>query len=94
MKISNSVFFILIALSILLVPIAGYSSVESTLGAIQSKLINTILPLCAVLGLVFAAFSFFMGNPNAKSHLWLAIIGMIVGFGAPSIMTFIRGIVN
>lgn len=94
MKISNSVFFILIALSILLVPIAGYSSVESTLGAIQSKLINTILPLCAVLGLVFAAFSFFTGNPNAKSHLWLAIIGMIVGFGAPSIMSFIRGIVN
>ena len=94
MKISNIAFFTIIALSVFLIPLAGYSSVESTLGGMQSKLINTILPLCAVLGLVFAAFSFFTGNPNARSHLWLAIIGMIVGFGAPSIMAFIRGIVN
>lgn len=94
MKMSNTAFIALVALSVLLVPIAGYCSVESTLGAIQSKLINTILPLCAVLGLVFAAFSFFTGNPNARSHLWLAIIGMVVGFGAPSIMAFIRGVVN
>ncbi|MFZ4402491.1 MAG: hypothetical protein ACOYOK_00175 [Pseudobdellovibrionaceae bacterium] len=94
MKLSNSAFIFIIALSVLLVPVLGYCSVESTLGAIQSKLINTILPLCAVLGLVFAAFSFFTGNPGARSHLWLAIIGMIIGFGAPSIMTFIRGIVN
>lgn len=94
MKLSNTTFILLIALSIFLVPLAGYCSVESTLGAIQSKLINTILPLCAVLGLVFAAFSFFTGNPGARSHLWLAIIGMIIGFGAPSIMAFIRGVVN
>lgn len=94
MKLSNSAFLSFIVLSLFLVPIAGYCSVETTLGAIQSKLINQILPLCAVLGLVFAAFSFFTGNPNARSHLWLAIIGMIVGFGAPSIMTFIRSMVN
>ena len=94
MKLSNTTFFAVLALTVLLVPVVGYCSVESTLGAIQSKLINTILPLCAVLGLVFAAFSFFTGNPNARSHLWLAIIGMVIGFGAPSIMTFIRGMVN
>ncbi|OQW53872.1 MAG: hypothetical protein A4S09_06545 [Proteobacteria bacterium SG_bin7] len=94
MKISNVALIAIIAFSILLVPVAGYCSVESTLGAIQSKLINTILPLCAVLGLVFSAFSFFTGNPSARSHLWLAIIGMIVGFGAPSIVTFLRGLVN
>lgn len=94
MKLSNVALVAIIAFSILLVPMTGYCSVESTLGAIQSKLINTILPLCAVLGLVFAAFSFFTGNPNARSHLWLAIMGMVVGFGAPSIMTFIRGLVN
>lgn len=93
MKMSNGMFAFVLAFSVLM-PIAGYCSVESTLGAIQSKLINQILPLCAVLGLVFAAFSFFTGNPNARSHLWLAIIGMVVGFGAPSIMAFIRGIVN
>lgn len=94
MKFKNISFLVFVTLITLLLPAIGYCSVESTLGAIQGKLINTILPLCAVLGLVFAAFSFFTGNPNARSHLWLAIIGMIVGFGAPSIMTFVRGIVN
>jgi phage-related protein len=94
MKFKNISFLVFVTVITLLLPAIGYCSVESTLGAIQGKLINTILPLCAVLGLVFAAFSFFTGNPNARSHLWLAIIGMIVGFGAPSIMTFVRGIVN
>ena len=94
MKISNTLFICILALMTFLIPVIGYCSVESTLGAIQSKLINQILPLCAVLGLVFAAFSFFTGNPGARSHLWLAIIGMFIGFGAPSIMAFIRGIVN
>ena len=94
MKLSKTAFYSLIALSILLVPVVGYCSVESTLGAIQSKLINVILPLAAVLGLVASAFSFFTGNPNARSHLWLAIIGACVGFGAPSIIAFVRGLVN
>lgn len=94
MTLKNAAFLLTVLGISLLTPSLGYGSVESTLGAIQGKLINTILPLCAVLGLVFAAFSFFTGNPNARSHLWLAIIGMVVGFGAPSIMTFIRGMVN
>ncbi len=94
MKLSKATVFFIVAASLCLMPAIGYCSVESTLSAVQSKLVNTILPLCAVLGLMFAAFSFFTGNPNARSHLWLAIIGMFVGFGAPSIMTFIRGLVN
>lgn len=80
--------------AVFLVPAVGYCSVESTLTAIQSKLINVILPLAGILGLVFAAFSFFTGNPNARGHLWLAIVGAVVGFGAPSIIAFIRGLVN
>lgn len=94
MKISNAVFFCLVAFLVLLVPLVGYCSVESTLSAVQSKLVGQILPLCAVLGLVFAAFSFFTGNPNARSHLWLAIIGMVVGFGAESIMRFVQSLVH
>lgn len=94
MKLSKTAFYSLLVFSILIVPAVGYCSVESTLGAIQSKLINVILPLAAVLGLVASAFSFFTGNPNARSHLWLAIIGACVGFGAPSIIAFVRGVVN
>jgi len=94
MKLSKTAMVFTITLSVLLLPSLGYCSVESTLGAVQSKLINVILPLAAVLGLVASAFSFFTGNPNARSHLWLAIIGACVGFGAPSIIAFVRSLVN
>lgn len=83
-----------IGLAILLGPEIALASVESTLTAIQSKLITTILPLCAILGLVFGAFSFFMGNPNARTHVILAIIGAVIGFGAPSIVAFVRSLVH
>lgn len=84
----------MIGLCISLAPELGYSSVESTLSAIQGKLTSTILPLCAILGLVFAAFSFITGNENARNHLKLAIIGVILGFSAPSIIAFFRGLVH
>jgi hypothetical protein len=77
-----------------LTPAIGYGSVEGTLTAIQTKLITVILPLAAILGLVVAALSFVAGSPNARSHLVLAIIGAAVGFGAPSIIAFIRGLVQ
>lgn len=85
---------ILIFAAIALLPTLGFCSVESTLSAIQSKLTSTILPLVAILGLVFAAFSFITGNENARSHLKLAIFGVIIGFSAPSIIAFLRGLVN
>lgn len=75
-------------------PEVALASVESSLGAIQDKLINVLLPLAGIIGLCFAAFSFFVGNPNAKSHLYLAMLGAGIGFGAPSIIAFIRGVVN
>ncbi len=72
----------------------GHASVESSLQAVQNKLIGTILPLLAILGLVFAGFSFVAGSQNARTHLFLAIMGAVVGFGAPSIVNFIRGLVH
>ncbi len=85
---------IILLITIALLPTVGFCSVESTLSAIQSKLTSTILPLVAILGLVFAAFSFITGNENARSHLKLAIFGVIIGFSAPSIIAFLRGLVN
>jgi type IV secretory pathway VirB2 component (pilin) len=80
--------------AILMIPSIGYCSVESSLMAVQSKLITTILPLAAVLGLVFAGLSFVAGSPNARNHLVLAIMGAVIGFGAPSIIQFIQQLVN
>lgn len=75
-------------------PSVGYCSVESTLSAIQSRLIGTILPLAAIVGLVFAGLSFVAGSANAKGRLVLAIMGAVVGFGAPSIIELIRSVVH
>ncbi len=79
---------------IALCPELGYASVESTLSNIQDKLVSTILPLAAILGLVFAGISFVMGSPSARTHLVLAIIGAFIGFGAQSIVSLIRSLVN
>ena len=78
----------------LTLPEIAIGSVESTLSVMQTKLISTILPLAAILGFVFAGLSFVMGSPNARAHLVLAIIGAVVGFGAPSIIAFIRELVQ
>ncbi len=75
-------------------PILGFCSVESSLMAVQTKLIGTILPLAAILGLVFAGLSFVAGSPNARSHLILAMIGAAIGFGAPSIVSWIQGLIH
>lgn len=75
-------------------PMIGYCSVESSLMAVQSKLIGTILPLAAIIGLVFAGLSFVAGSPNARNHLILAIIGAAIGFGAPSIVGWIQSLIH
>ena len=80
--------------AVVLFPAIGLCSVESSLSAIQSKLIGTILPLVSVLGLVWAGLSFAIGNQNARSHLILAVFGAIIGFGAPSIIALIRSVVH
>lgn len=86
--------FVLVIAAALLLPQLGYCDVEGSLKKIQDKLIVTILPLAAILGLVFAGLSFVAGSPNARQHLMLAMMGAAVGFGAPSIVAFIRGLVN
>ncbi len=86
-------FFVVVGVGLLL-PNLGFCSVEGTLTQIQSKLIGVILPAAAIFGLVFAGLSFVAGNPGARAHLMLAIVGAIIGFGAPSIVTFIQQMVR
>lgn len=91
---SKKVKAILTVLFVYLAPAICFASVESSLMAIQGKLVGTILPLVAIIGFIIAGFSYLSGNPNAKTHLFLAIIGAIVGFGSSSIVAMIRSMVN
>ena len=90
----EKVFPVFIMILIMAFPMLGFCSVESSLAAVQTKLIGTILPLAAIIGLVFAGLSFVAGSPNARSHLILAIIGAAIGFGAPSIVSWIQSLIH
>ena len=80
--------FLLIAL-VMLFPDSCFASFESSLIGLKTKLTGVILPLISVIGLGFAAMSFFTGNPQAKQHIIYAIAGCIFGFGAQAIVDFI-----
>ena len=73
---------------------AAYGDVVSTVESIQNTLIEDILPLICGLGLAWAAFSFAMGNPNAKSRAMFVVVGAILGFSAPAIVDWLKALVN
>lgn len=81
--------FVLILALMIVAPFAQ-ASVESSLLGLKNVLLGSILPIFAVLGLGFAAFSFFTGNPNAKQHLVYAVTGATILFGAQSIVDLIQ----
>jgi type IV secretory pathway VirB2 component (pilin) len=72
----------------------AFASVESSLQAVQEKLVGTLLPLGAMCGLAVAGLSFVAGHANARQHLFYAIIGAIVGFGAESIVSLIQSLIH
>lgn len=91
MNKNNQYFFFIMILALLFaLPFAAHASVESSLMGLKTVLLGSILPICAVLGLGFAAFSFFTGNPMAKQHLIYAVIGSVILFGAQSIVDLIQ----
>ena len=85
-------FFIILGL-VLFTPLAQ-ASVEGSLLGLKNILLGSILPVFAVIGLGFAAFSFLTGNPNAKQHLMYAITGSVICFGAQSIVDLIERVVR
>lgn len=79
----------IMSLLLALVPELGLASVESSLIGIQTKLTRVILPALSIIGIAWAAFSMMSGNERAKTHMWYAIFGSIIGFGAQAIVDFI-----
>lgn len=73
----------------MLAPNLAHASLESSLDGMRMKLTGVILPVLSVIGIGLAAVSFFTGNPSAKQHIFYAVIGAILGFGAQSIVDFI-----
>jgi type IV secretory pathway VirB2 component (pilin) len=83
-----------VAATLLFMPDLAHASLESSLDGIKYKLTGIILPTLSVIGIVFAALSFFTGNPNAKQHIMYAILGCVFGFGAQALVDFIQSTVR
>jgi type IV secretory pathway VirB2 component (pilin) len=88
----NNIFFI--AFLVLAFTPLAHADVESSLVGVKNVLLGSILPVFAVLGLGFAAFSFFTGNPNAKQHLVYSVTGAAILFGAQSIADLIQRVIR
>jgi len=86
--------YVLLLLGVLIFTPLAHASVESSLLGLKTVLLGTILPVFAVLGLGFAAFSFFTGSPNAKQHLVYAVTGSVILFGAQSIVDLVQRVVR
>jgi type IV secretory pathway VirB2 component (pilin) len=85
----------MISSAIVMCPLMAFGgSVEQSLRDVQAKLVGTLLPLGAMCGLAIAGLSFVAGHPNARQHLFYAIVGAVVGFGAESIVSLIRSLIH
>ncbi len=82
-------FTLMLTTALIVIPELGLASVESSLMGIQTKLTRVILPTLSIIGIAWAAFSLMSGNEKAKTHMWYAILGSILGFGAQAIVDFI-----
>ncbi len=67
---------------------------ESRMEALQSKFINVVLPLMSIMGLIYAGILAASGNEAAKGKIVIIIIGCIVGFLAPHLIGWIKGILG
>lgn len=94
MKRTNLYLLVGVGAIALLVPEMAFGTVETTLNNFGTAIAGRILPLIAILGLCYAGFGFVTGNPNAKTHLIYAIIGVGVGLGAKSIVDMVRQLVQ
>ena len=88
-KSTVNLTLIIVALVVMFAPEFAKASLESSLSGIRTKLTGVILPVLSVIGIAMASVSFFTGNPQAKQHIFYAVIGAILGFGAQSIVDFI-----
>ena len=85
---------LIVAVVMLFMPELAHASLESSLDGMRTKLTGVILPVLSVIGIGLSAVSFFTGNPQAKQHIFYAVIGVILGFGAQSIVDFIAQTVH
>ena len=83
-------YFVLIAICLNLFPMIASASLEGAMYSLRNQMSTVFLPALSLVGIGIAAISMAMGHQNAKSHITMAVIGTIVGFGADNIIDYVR----
>lgn len=68
------------------------SDFESKVGSINSNLITRILPLISVFGLIYASVLAINGDGEAKGKIFGVLFASVVGFLAPQIIEWLKGL--
>ena len=93
---SFTIFGLLVAILMLFPEISfaqfGGSGFENKIQNINSSLITRILPLLSVLGLVYASVLAINGDEGAKGKILMVLIASVVGFLAPTIIEWLKGL--
>lgn len=64
---------------------------ETKLNSVTSGLINFLLPAASIIGLVYAAILAATGDASAKQRMVLIVIASVVGFLAPLVIRWLKG---
>jgi len=70
----------------------GGSGFESKVQNINTSLITRILPLVSIFGLFYAAVLAISGDGEAKSKIFGVLLASTVGFLAPMIIEWLKGL--
>ena len=73
-----------------LAQVFGGGEFGSRVGSLTKNLVNIVVPLLAILGLVYAGFLGLTGDPSAKQRMVLVIIFSVVCFLAKFIVQWIQ----
>lgn len=78
------------SMTLLLLPLSSYASVESMMSNLQSAILNILAPALCLGGIIFSGFKLAMGDESAKKMLFWSCIGTVIAFTAPSILSFLQ----
>lgn len=83
-----------IVLGLLLSPLVAFAGLQSSLAQITMLLSKVVLPIMAVISLLFAGFSFMTQNQNCKTHLLYSVIGILIAAGSSILFNFLTGAIR
>ena len=68
------------------------SDFETRMSSFTSKLVTILLPVCSILGLIYACILALIGDGAAKQRIIMVIAASAIGFLAPVIIPWIKSI--